>query len=62
MALSVLTRPANTKANENQLGIYGGGNIGGSRIDDRIAILSNFTKKMSFGEGFLIPKASLAFI
>ena len=61
MVLSVPARPAYTNPNENEPSINSGGNIGGSRIDNRIANLSNFIKKISFRVDFFTPKASLAF-
>ena len=60
--LSVPARPACIRANENKLDTDGGSGIGSSRINDKIANLSNFTKKISSEAGFLTPKASLAFI
>ena len=61
IASSVLTRSVCPRADENELGTESGGRIGGSRIDDKMANLSNSTKKMSSESGFLTFKASLAF-
>ena len=49
------------KANENELGTDGSGGISGSKIDDRLANLSNSMKKKSSGSGFPTSEASLAF-
>ena len=57
----VLARPACTRANENELGMDGDGDIGGSKMDDMIANLLSSTKKISSGAGFFTLKASLAF-
>lgn len=61
MALSILVRPIYTKTNENELSTNGCSGISGDRLDNRIVNLSSFTKKISSGAGFFIPKTSLAF-
>ena len=62
MAPSTLARPARTRANENELGMDGGSDIGGDRIDDRMVNLSSFIKKRRNSRtSFLTPEASLAF-
>ena len=62
MALRAPARPTYTKTNKNELSIDSGDNIDSGRIDDKIANLSSSIKKMSSGVGFLISKASLAFL
>ena len=57
----VPARPAQPRANGNQLDTDSGGGISSGKIDDILANLSSFTKKMSSGAGFLTPKASLPF-
>ena len=59
IAPSVPARPVQPRANENKLGTDG--NIVGSRINDRLAYLSSFMKKISFWLVFISSKASLAF-
>lgn len=54
-------RPACTRTNENELSTNDSGDINSGRIDDKMANLSSFTKKISFGVDFLISEASLAF-
>lgn len=61
MASSVPARLASTKTNKNDLVTDHNNGIGGGRINDKIANLSSFKKKMSFGASFLTPKARLTF-
>lgn len=61
MTLIALPRLNHTRLNENKLNINSGSDISDNRIDEKIANLSNNIKKMSFGVGFLIFKARLAF-
>ena len=56
-ASSVLARPVYCRANENELGMDGGG----GKIDDRLANLLSSAKKISSKSGFLTSKASLGF-
>ncbi len=62
MTLLVPTIPACIKINKNEFSTDDSSGIGSSRIDDKIANLLSFTKKISFKVGFLTLKASLAFI
>ena len=60
-APSVLARPVCTRVNENELDKNNSGGIGGDKINDKMVILSSYTKKMSSGAGFFTFKVSLAF-
>ena len=61
-APSVSARLVCTSANKNELDTDNGGGIGGVRIDDKMANLLSFIKKISSKVGFLTFKAILAFI
>ena len=61
MAPSTLATLARTKANENELITNSGSNIDNSSIDDRLANLSSFIKKMSSRSGFFTFEANLTF-
>ena len=58
----VPVRPVCIRANKNGFGMDDGGSVRDNKINDRMVNLSNFIKKISAKMGFLIPKASLAFI
>ena len=58
MALLALARLACTKTNENELGIDYDSDIGGGKINNKIANLSISMKKMSSKAGFLTLEAS----
>lgn len=60
-ALLTPARPVYTRTNENELDMNSDNRISGDRINDRIANLSSFTKKMSLKASFLTSKTSLAF-
>lgn len=62
IAWSILAEPAYSAANENELPMDSIDSISGGKIEDKIANLSNTTKKMNFGADFLVIKACLAFI
>ena len=58
---SVLVRLVCIRTNKNEFSTDSNGSIDNGRIDDRMANLSNFTKKISFEAGFFTPKVSLTF-
>ena len=62
MAPSVLARPVCPKNDKNELGMDSNNGINVGRINNRLANLLSFMKKMSFRLDFLTSKASLAFI
>lgn len=60
-ALSTPARPVYIKTNKNKINIKGDIGIDSSKINDKIANVSNTIKKISFRMSCFISKASLAF-
>ncbi len=58
---SISNQPDYTRINENKLNIDDSASISIGKINDKIAILSNNIKEISFRIGFLTSKASLIF-
>lgn len=61
MAPLAQARSACTRTNKNKFGIDSGSGISSGKIDNKIANLSNYIKKMSFEKDFHIFKASSTF-
>ena len=61
MASLARARSACTRTNKNKFGIDSGSSISSGKIDNKIANLSNFIKKMSFEKDFHTFEASSTF-